>query len=102
MSKRLKRKNIVAMLEQAIIEAQQDLHFEEHQHSRAYTNGLLDGYGAALQMLKPKSTVISLTSSWWTEAPKQTSRTLEQLIEFQHVDMSDPEPVGLFETAEAQ
>jgi len=46
--------------------------------------------------------VISLTSSWWTEAPTQTERQREQLIELTYVDMSDPEPVGLFETMEAQ
>jgi hypothetical protein len=98
----MRRKKIAAVLEQAIIEAQQDLHFEEHQPARAYTNGLLDGYGLALQMLKPSSTVLSLTSSWWTDEPTQTERTREQLIELQYVDMSDPEPVGLFETMEAQ
>jgi len=98
----MKRKKIVKVLEQAIIEAQDDLHFEEHQNARAYTNGLLDGYGLALQMLKPKSSVISLTSSWWTEAPTQTERQREQLIELTYVDMSDPEPVGLFETMAAQ
>jgi hypothetical protein len=99
----MRKKKIVAMLERAIIEAQEELHFEEHQHSRAYVNGLLDGYGAALQMLKPKSSVISLTSSWWTEAPTQTTeRDRERVIEFHYVDMEDPEPIGLFETAEAQ
>ena len=102
----MRKKKIAKVLERAIIDAQEDLHFEEHQHARAYTNGLLDGYGLALQMLKPKSSVISLTSTWWEEAPTQTERDRERLIEIRYVDMEDPEPVacyaGLFETMEAQ
>lgn len=101
-----RRKTIVNVLERAIIEAQEDLHFEEHQHARAYNNGIMDGIGLALQMLKPNSSVISLTSTWWTEAPTQTlERDRERVIELQYVDMSDPEPTicyaGLFDTAEA-
>jgi len=100
----MKRKKIVKAIERGIIEAQDDLRFEEHQLSRAYFDGLVDGLGVALKLLKPESSVLSLTSTWWTDdVPTQTSeRTLEQLIEFQYVDMSDPEPVGLFETMEAQ
>ena len=102
---RLRRKKIVAVLERAIIDAQEDLRFEEHQNARAYNSGLMDGIGLALQMLKPNSSVISLTSSWWEEPTQTLERTRERVIEFQHVDMSDPEPVicyaGLFETVEA-
>ena len=102
----MRKKKIVAVLERAIIEAQEDLHFEEHQNARAYNSGLMDGVGLALQMLKPKSSVISLTSSWWEEPTQTLERTRERVIEFQYVDMADPEPVicnaGLFETAEAQ
>jgi hypothetical protein len=101
MSKKLKRKKIIQAIEQAIIESQEDLRFEEHQNSRAYHSGLADGLGVALQMLAPKSSVLSLTSTWWTEEPTQTERIREQLVEFQYVDMEDPEPVGLFEKQEA-
>jgi hypothetical protein len=102
----VRKKKIVKVLERAIIEAQEDLHFEEQQNARAYNSGLMDGVGLALQMLKPKSPVISLTSSWWEEPTQTLERTRERVIEFQYVDMADPEPVicnaGLFETAEAQ
>jgi len=100
-----KKKQIVEILERAIIEAQEDLHFEEHQNARAYNSGLMDGVGLALKLLKPKSSVISLTSSWWEEPTQTLERTRERLIEFQYVDMEDPKDVacyaGLFETAEA-
>jgi hypothetical protein len=96
-----KKKQIVEILERAIIEAQEDLHFEEHQNARAYNSGLMDGVGLALKLLKPKSSVISLTSSWWEEPTQTLERTRERLIEFQYVDLEDPTPVGLFETVEA-
>jgi hypothetical protein len=101
----MRKKKIVAVLERAIIEAQEDLHFEEQQSARAYNSGLMDGVGLALQMLKPTSSVISLTSSWWEEPTQTLERTRERVIEFQYVDMEDPELVVsssiLFETAEA-
>jgi hypothetical protein len=101
----MRRKKIVKVLERAIIDAQEDLHFEERQNARAYNSGLMDGVGLALSMLKPKSSVISLTSSWWEEPTQTIERTRERLIEFQYVDMEDPKDVacyaGLFETAEA-
>jgi len=99
-----KKKQIVEILERAIIEAQEDLHFEEHQN---YYSGLMDGLGFALKMLKPTSTVISLTSVWYTDDdPTQTlERDRERVIELQYVDMEDPKDVacyaGLFETVEA-
>jgi hypothetical protein len=61
----------------------------------------MDGVGLALKLLKPKSSVISLTSSWWEEPTQTLERTRERLIEFQYVDLEDPTPVGLFETVEA-
>ena len=101
----MRKKKIVQVLERTIIEAQEDLRFEEKQGARAYNSGLMDGVGLALQMLKPSSTVISLTSSWWEEPTQTIERTRERLIEFQYVDMEDPKDVacyaGLFETAEA-
>lgn len=103
MSKRIKRKQIVKALEQQILEEHADLHYDDHQHSRAYHSGLMDGLGFALKLLKPKSSVISLTSTWFDDDPTQTiERQREQAFEIQYVDLSDPEPVGLFETAEAQ
>jgi hypothetical protein len=66
----------------------------------------MDGVGLALQMLKPNSSVISLTSSWWEEPTQTLERTRERVIELQFVDMEDPQDVacyaGLFETAEAK
>ena len=102
MAKRLRKKKIVQVLEQAIVETHGDQVFEEHQNARAYNSGLMDGIGLALSMLKPKSSVISLTSTWWTEDQVDVERERERVIELQYIDMSDPEPVGLFETAEAQ
>ena len=104
MRKQMKRKKIVEAIEQQIIEAQEDLRFEEHQLSRAYFNGLTDGLGVVLQMLKPDSPVISLTSTWFADDVRSTQtseRQRERLIEIQYIDMEDPTPVGLFETAEA-
>lgn len=106
MSKKIKRKHVVATLEQQILEEHDDLHWDDHQHSRAYHSGLMDGLGFALKLLKPDSTVLPLTSVWFDEEPTQTSeRQREQLIEIQYVDMADPIPVacyaGLFETVEA-
>jgi hypothetical protein len=103
MSKRLKRKHIVAAIEQQIVEEHDDLAWDDHQHSRAYHSGLMDGLGFALKLLKPNSSVISLTSVWFEDEPTQTERLREQLIELQYVDMSDPETcyAGLFETEEA-
>lgn len=96
-----KRKKLIKILEQAIIDAQEDLHFEEQQHARAYNNGLMDGVGLALQLLSPKSSVLSLTSSWWEEPTQTIERTRERVIELQYIDMEDPAPVSLFETEEA-
>ena len=108
----MRRKKIIEVLEREIIEHQEELHFEEHQGARAYINGLLDGVGLALSMLKPNSTVISLTSSWWTEPTQTIERDRERVIELQYVDLENPqldtadaEPIcyaGLFETAEAE
>lgn len=102
----MRKKKIVKVLERAIIDAQEDLHFEEQQSARAYNNGLMDGVGLALQLLKPKSEVLALTSSWWEEPTQTLERTRERVIELQYVDMEDPEDVacyaGLFETAEAR
>ena len=98
----MKRKKIVAAIEQQILEEHSELHYDEHQHSRAYHSGLMDGLGFALKLLKPESDVISLTAVWFDDEPTQTERTRERLIELRYVDMSDPEPVGLFETVEAQ
>ena len=101
----MRKKKAVKVLERAIIEAQEDLHFEERQNARAYNNGVVDGIGLALSLLAPKSPVISLTSTWWEEPEQEAERTRERVIELRHIDMSDPEPVacyaGLFETAEA-
>jgi len=102
MSKRLRRKQVVKALEQQILEEHAELHWDDHQHSRAYHSGLMDGLGFALKLLKPNSDVISLTSVWFDDEPTQTERIREQLIELRYVDMSDPKPVGLFETVEAQ
>jgi hypothetical protein len=58
--------------------------------------------------LKPTSSVISLTSVWYTDdEPTQTlERDRERVIELHYVDLEDPQPVicnaGLFETAEAE
>lgn len=99
----MKRKKIVAALEQQILEEHDELHWDDHQHSRAYHSGFMDGLGFALKLLKPTSSVVSLTSVWFEDEPTQTERLREQLIELQYVDMSDPEPcyAGLFETEEA-
>jgi NurA-like 5'-3' nuclease len=103
----VKRKKIVAAIEQQILEEHAELHYDEHQHSRAYHSGLMDGLGFALKLLKPESSVISLTSVWYEDDPTQTlERDRERVIELQYIDMEDPAPVacyaGLFETAEAQ
>ena len=100
----MKRKKIVAALEQQIIEEHDELHWDDNQHSRAYHSGLMDGLGFALKLLKPTSSVISLTSGWFEDEPTQTlERDRERIIELQYVDMSDPKPcyAGLFETEEA-
>lgn len=97
----MRKKKVVKVLERAIIEAQEDLHFEEQQNARAYNNGLMDGVGLALQLLQPKSAVLSLTSSWWEEPTQTIERTRERVIELQYVDLEDPIPVSIFETAEA-
>ena len=101
----MRKKKIVQVLESAIVDAQEDLHFEEQQNARAYNNGLMDGIGLALRMLKPNSSMLSLTSSWWEEPTQTIERTRERLIEVQWVDLDDEPAVGcmagLFETAEA-
>ncbi len=104
----MRRKKVIAAIEQQILEEHAELHVLESQSARAYYSGLMDGLGFALKMLKPNSSVISLTSVWYTDDdPTQTlERDRERVIELQYVDMEDPEPVacyaGLFETAEAK
>jgi hypothetical protein len=99
----VKRKKIIAAIEQQILEEHAELHGIEQQNARAYYSGLMDGLGFALKLLKPTSSVISLTSVWYDDEPTQTlERDRERVIELHYVDMEDPEPVGLFETAEAQ
>ena len=99
----MKRKKIIAAIEQQILEEHAELHGIEQQNARAYYSGLMDGLGFALKLLKPTSSVISLTSVWYDDEPTQTlERDRERVIELHYVDMEDPEPVGLFETAEAQ
>lgn len=104
----MRKKKVIAAIEQQILEEHAELHGIEQQNARAYYSGLMDGLGFALKMLKPTSSVISLTSVWYTDdEPTQTlERDRERVIEIQFVDMEDPQPVacyaGLFETAEAE
>jgi hypothetical protein len=104
----MRKKKVIAAIEQQILEEHAELHGIEQQNARAYYSGLMDGLGFALKMLKPTSSVISLTSVWYTDdEPTQTlERDRERVIELQFIDMEDPEPVicyaGLFETAEAE
>jgi len=104
----VRKKKVIAAIEQQILEEHAELHGIEQQNARAYYSGLMDGLGFALKLLKPTSSVISLTSVWYTDdEPTQTlERDRERVIELHYVDMEDPEPVacyaGLFETSEAQ
>lgn len=104
----MRKKKVIAAIEQQILEEHAELHGIEQQNARAYYSGLMDGLGFALKLLKPTSSVISLTSVWYTDdEPTQTlERDRERVIELHYVDMEDPEPVvcyaGLFETAEAE
>ena len=104
----MRRKKVIAAIEQQILEEHAELHGVEQQNARAYYSGLMDGLGFALKMLKPTSSVISLTSVWYTDDdPTQTlERDRERVIELQYVDMEDPKDVacyaGLFETSEAK
>jgi hypothetical protein len=103
----MRKKKVIAAIEQQILEEHAELHGIEQQNARAYYSGLMDGLGFALKMLKPNSSVISLTSVWYTDDdPTQTlERDRERVIELRYVDLEDPEPVicnaGLFETAES-
>jgi hypothetical protein len=104
----MRKKKAIAAIEQQILEEHAELHGIEQQNARAYYSGLMDGLGFALKMLKPTSSVISLTSVWYTDdEPTQTlERDRERVIELHYVDLEDPQPVicnaGLFETAEAE
>ena len=102
MSKKLKRKKVIAAIQQQILEEHAELLYDEHQHSRAYHSGLMDGLGFSLKLLNPNSSVISLTSTWFDDPTQTIERNRERVIELQYVDMDDPIPVSLFETAEAQ
>lgn len=90
MSKKIKRKDLIKMLEAKLVEAELDLQYQDHQHSRAYHTGLIDGIGEALVMLKPTSRRLPITISWFDEdrEPTQTI-ALERQREY------------LFETMEA-
>lgn len=104
----MRRKKIIDAIEHQILEEHAELHGVEQQQARAYYSGLMDGLGFALKLLKPSSSVISLTSVWYTDDdPTQTlERDRERVIELQYIDMEDPEDTacyaGLFETAEAK
>lgn len=102
----MRKKKVIAAIEQQILEEHAELHGIEQQNARAYYSGLMDGLGFALKMLKPNSSIISLTSVWYTDDdPTQTlERDRERVIELRYVDLEDPEPAcyaGLFETAES-
>ena len=102
----MRKKKVIAAIEQQILEEHAELHGIEQQNARAYYSGLMDGLGFALKMLKPNSSVISLTAVWYTDDdPTQTlERDRERVIELRYVDLEDPEPIcnaGLFETAES-
>ena len=103
----MRKKKVIAAIEQQILEEHAELHGLEQQNARAYYSGMMDGLGFALKMLKPTSSVISLTTVWYTDdEPTQTlERDRERVIELHYVDLEDPEPVicnaGLFETAES-
>jgi hypothetical protein len=102
----MRKKKIVAAIEQQILEEHAELHGLEQQNARAYYSGLMDGLGFALKLLKPLSSVISLTSVWYDDEPTQTlERDRERVIELHYVDLDDEPAVGcmagLFETAEA-
>lgn len=104
----MRKKKVIAAIEQQILEEHAELHGIEQQNARAYYSGMMDGLGFALKMLKPTSSVISLTAVWYTDdEPTQTlERDRERVIELHFIDMEDPEPVicnaGLFETSEAE
>lgn len=102
----MRRKKIIAAIEQQILEADAELHYIDSQHNRAYHSGLMDGLGFALKLLKPLSSVIALTAVWFDEEPIQTvERNRERAIEIQWVDLDDEPAVGcmagLFESVEA-
>ena len=63
----MRRKKVISAIEQQILEEHAELHGLEQQNARAYYSGLMDGLGFALKMLKPNSSVISLTSVWYTD-----------------------------------
>ena len=103
----MRKKKAIQAIEQQILEEHAELHYDEEQHSRAYHSGLMDGLGFALKMLKPTSSVISLTTVWFEDEPTQTlERGRERSIEVQWVDLDDEPAVGcmagLFDTAEAE
>ena len=104
----MRKKKVIAAIEQQILEEHAELHGIEQQNARAYYSGMMDGLGFALKMLKPTSSVISLTAVWYTDdEPTQTlERDRERVIELQYVDLDDEPAVGcmagLFETAEAE
>lgn len=102
----MRKKKVIQAIEQQILEEHAELHGIEHQHARAYYSGMMDGLGFALKLLKPTSTVISLTSVWYDDEPTQTlERDRERVIELQYVDLDEESNIcyaGLFETAEAE
>jgi hypothetical protein len=89
MSKKIKRKDLIKMLEAKLVEAELDLQYQDHQHSRAYHTGLIDGIGEALVMLKPTSRRLPITISWFEEHEPTQTISLERQREY------------IFETMEA-
>lgn len=89
MTKKVKRKELIKMLEAKLVEAELDLQYQDHQHSRAYHTGLIDGLGEALVLLKPTSRRLPITIAWYTEDEPTQTIALERQREY------------IFETMEA-
>jgi hypothetical protein len=89
MSKKIKRKQLIKMLEAKLAEAELDLQYEDHQHSRAYHTGLIDGLGEALVLLRPESRRLPITIAWYQEDEPTQTMALERQREY------------IFETMEA-
>jgi len=82
MSKKIKRKQLIKMLEAKLAEAELDIQYEEHQHSRAYHTGLIDGLGEALMLLRPESRRLPITIAWYEEHEPTQTIALERQREY--------------------
>jgi len=89
-----------------MVEQELELQYLEHQHSRAYHTGVIDGLGQALFAIDPNAAKrFPISFAWFdeeVETPRISTRLREKVQEAQREYMFDRQHSSLFSSVEAE